>query len=240
MREGAKAFMEATQNPPSGSELGVLLCPGATPTDPDGVWFVVFEYDAAGRVTDSEQNELFPDKLLASLRKGNAAANEARRSRGWGTLEIDAWGQKPFYDPQTHNLTWSIRAHDSNNSQIFNHSVRLLGRGGVLKVELVADPEQLASAVQSLGDVVRTTEFVPGQRYSEWRAGDKVAAYGLTALIAGGAGAAAAKLGLFGKAWKFLLALFVGAWKVIAVAVVGVGAWIGRLFGRKKPPIHGG
>ena len=50
--------------------------------------------------------------------------------------------------------------------------------------------------------------FKPGHRYAEFRAGDKVAAYGLTALVAGGVGAAVAKSGLFAKLWKGIVVGF--------------------------------
>ncbi|MBR0883688.1 DUF2167 domain-containing protein (plasmid) [Bradyrhizobium sp. YCK136] len=47
--------------------------------------------------------------------------------------------------------------------------------------------------------------FNPGQRYFEFRAGDKVAEYGLAALIVGGAAAAAAKSGAFKAFEKFMV-----------------------------------
>ena len=59
-----------------------------------------------------------------------------------------------------------------------------------------------------------------GNRYAEWRPGDKVAEYGLTALVAAGAGAAAVKLGLF----AFLGKLLAKAGKLVVVAVAGLGA----------------
>ena len=57
--------------------------------------------------------------------------------------------------------------------------------------------------------------YSPGFKYAEWRSGDKVAAYGLTALVAGGAGVALAKSGLLVKFWKLI--------------VVGVGAGLAAL-----------
>jgi uncharacterized membrane-anchored protein len=71
--------------------------------------------------------------------------------------------------------------------------------------------------------------FQSGHRYAEYRQGDKVAQYGLAALIAGGAAVGAAKLGLF--AW--LAVFFKKAWKLIVVAVVAVAAGLRRL-------VHGG
>ena len=49
--------------------------------------------------------------------------------------------------------------------------------------------------------------------------GDRVAEYGLTALVAGGVGAAAVKSGLLGKIWKALV-----------FAVLAVGAALKRFF----------
>ena len=63
-------------------------------------------------------------------------------------------------------------------------------------------------------------EFTSGNRYAEFMAGDKVAEYGLTALVAGGAGAALAKSGLLAKMWKAIvlgaIAAFAGLKKVLA------------------------
>jgi uncharacterized membrane-anchored protein len=68
---------------------------------------------------------------------------------------------------------------------------------------------------------------------SEWRQGDRIAEYGLTALVAAGAGAAAVKLGLFAKLGK----LFAKFAKLIIVGVVAIGAFLSKilrgLFGRK-------
>ena len=234
-RAGAKSFMIATENPPSGNEEGVLVCRGAE-SDSAGSdsWFVVFSYDPSGYVKDDEKGKLDADAILASLRSGNDAGNEERRERGWETLTLDGWVRAPYYDSTTHNLTWSTRAHAASTGASVNHSVRLLGRGGVLHADLVLEPEQLESALTRFDDVIAGTEFRAGNTYAEWRAGDKVAEYGLTALVAGGAGAAAMKLGLFGKAWKLLIAFALAAKKLILVLFAGVGAWLKSLFKKKE------
>ena len=136
---------------------------------------------------------------------------------------------------QTHNLTWStIVRGKGTSSQSINHSVRLLGRGGVMHADLVADPAQVGSAVDAFDNILGGYSYVTGQRYSEWREGDKVAAYGLTALIAGGAGVAAAKLGLFGKAWKLILTLPLALKRLVIVVVAAVCAFFKKIFVRKK------
>ena len=228
---GAKKFMEATENTPSGAEVGALSCETATPGNPADPqrWFVIFEYDASGYVKDNEKASLDAAKILASLREGQNEGNVERRRRGWEELEIGGWVRPPYYDEETNNLTWAVSVLASGDTSV-NHSVRLLGRGGVIKADLVSDPAGFELALPTFDGVIENTTFVPGQKYAEWRDGDKVAKYGLTALVAGGAGAAAVKLGLFGKLWKLLLA----SAKLVVVALVAVGAWIKKLFTGKS------
>ena len=227
-KEGATKFLELSQNIPSDQEVGLLLC--ADRADPDGDWFVIYTYDPSGYVKDDEKGHLSADTILTSLQKGTDDGNAERRKRGWPEMHIDGWLRAPYYDEKTHNLTWSFRGGDSNGGKVVNESVRLLGRGGVLQEDLVLNPSQVDSVVPQFDQVVLSTTFVPGSRYSEWKSGDKVAAYGLTALIAGGAGVIAAKSGLLAK----LGALLAGLWKLIAAAFVALSGAIKKLFTRKK------
>ena len=202
----------------------MLICQTApvAPDTSDGEWWVIFSFDPSGYVSDDEKDELDADAILASIKKGSEAANKEREERGWGRFDIVGWVERPYYDSATNNLTWSIDGKDPSETHTVNHSVRLLGRGGVMHVDLVADPVQMATAVPEFNRMLSGFRFKPGHTYAEWREGDRVAAYGLTALVAGGAGAAAMKSGLIGKLWK-----------VIVGALVAVGAGIKRLFGRK-------
>ena len=233
--DGAKQFMEVTQNPPSGAEQGVLLCRGTTATD-SSYWFVIFEYNASGLVRDDDKSRLDQAALLHTIQRGTEAGNEERRRRGWGEIEVIGWQRQPYYDSLTHNLTWATRLRDKGSAgeETINHSVRLLGRGGVMNADLVADPSQAVTAVAAFDSILTDYAFIPGQRYSEWRSGDKVAEYGLTALIAGGAGAAALKLGLFGKLWKVILALVLALKKLVIVVVLAIGGFFKKLFGKRK------
>ncbi len=95
-----------------------------------------------------------------------------------------------------------------------------------MEVDLVADPEMARAAMPAFDSMISTFSYLPGQRYSEWQTGDKVAEYGLIALMAGGAGAVAAKSGLLAKFGKAIIALVVGA-------VAAARAFIGKLFGKR-------
>jgi uncharacterized membrane-anchored protein len=66
---------------------------------------------------------------------------------------------------------------------------------------------------------------VSGQKYSEFKEGDKIAKYGLAALVLGGAGAAALKFGFFQKFWKAIV--FGGA-----ALIAGIGKLWNKITGK--------
>jgi uncharacterized membrane-anchored protein len=212
---GTKRFMELTQNIPGG-ELGVIL-------SPDGQWFVTFEFNPTGYVKDDDKNSIDANGLIAGMKSATARGNEERKRRGWETMTIVGWQQPPRYDTLTNHLTWGIHARAERGGDVINHSVRLLGRGGVMQADLVLSPEHLDETMPQLRALLDGFSFKPGQRYAEFRAGDKVAAYGLAALVAGGVGAAAAKSGLLAKLWKAIVVGF--------LALVGA---IRKMFGKRK------
>ncbi|HEU4993432.1 MAG TPA: DUF2167 domain-containing protein [Gemmatimonadaceae bacterium] len=230
----SKDFLLATENAPSGKEVGVILCqtPGA---DSTSYWFVVFTFDQSGYVKDDEKTTLDPTKILTMIQSGTEAANPERRARGWNELEVLGWERPPYYDSLTHNLTWSTRLREKGaTGESINHSVRLLGRRGVMHVDLVADPKDMATAVAAFDSILTEYSYFTGHTYAEWRPGDKVASYGLTALIATGAGAAAVQLGFFPKIWKFIIGIFLALKKAVIALFVAIGAFFRKKFGKKE------
>lgn len=211
-------MMELNQNPVSGREVGFVA--------PESFeWFAVFEFDEIGYVKDDEREALDGDALLAALRKGTAEANEARKRRGWAPIDVVGWETPPQYNPQTQNLEWATRLR-SEGEYIVNHNTRLLGRRGVMEVSLVCDPEQLAYVLPQFRNVLSGYSFHRGEKYAEFSQGDKIAAVGLAALVTGGAAAAASKTGLLKSLWKMIVA-----------GVAAIGAFISRLFKRKKKTV---
>ena len=218
-----KTFLEETQNIPDGDELGIILR-----ERPDkNYWFAVFSYSESGHVDDGERNSLDATAIMKSLQEGNRIGNQERRERGWTTLTLEGWHQAPFYDTATNNLTWATKL-TSDGDQVINHSVRLLGRTGLMSAQLVDGGDTIDTATTEFNGLLKTYAFNNGQRYAEFKPGDRVAAYGLSALIAGGAGAVAVKTGLFQKLWKVIV---FGAVAVIAA----LKKFIGGLFGKQEP-----
>jgi uncharacterized membrane-anchored protein len=215
-------FYELTQNVRNGNELGVLIAPKD--------WMLFFDYDDVGHVKDDEKGQLDADKLMQSMTAGQDSANEARKKRGWDAMKMQGWATPPHYDEKTHNLKWAFNlssSRDNFKDVWINENIRLLGRSGVVNVTLVTGgPTFKASEAEADQLLATNFNYVAGQKYSEFKAGDKVAKYGLAALVLGGAGVVAAKAGLLANLGIF----FAKAWKVIVVAVLAAGGYLVRLW----------
>jgi uncharacterized membrane-anchored protein len=101
-----------------------------------------------------------------------------------------------------------------------------------MSADLVLDPSQVEATLPEYNLLLDDFSYTSGNKYAEFMKGDKVAGYGLTALIAGGATAVAIKTGLFAKLWKFLAVAVASLWKFLAVIVAGIAAYIRKLFGK--------
>jgi uncharacterized membrane-anchored protein len=197
------------------------------PKEADTGWFVVISYADVGHVNDEDKDTLNSDHfddMLATISQATNDANAERSRRGWTALNVDGWEEPPFYDEDTHHLTWAIRA-SSADGHVVNYNSRILGRAGMLNANMVVDPQTLADAVPAYRTLTKAIIFNSGQRYEEFRQGDRVARYGLIALITGGAAVVAV------KSWGLILKI--GAF--ILVALSAIGAKIRSLFRRKSP-----
>jgi uncharacterized membrane-anchored protein len=222
--EGARKFLELSHNPSSGSELGLIV-----PQSESESWFVLFEFNDSGYVKDDDKSSLDSTKILESIEKNTEDANAERQKHGWHAFHVTGWYTQPYYDSQTNDLTWATNgSEDKGANPAVNYSVRILGRNGTMSVDLVLDPNDLPKTEPRFKALMDGFHFTDGNRYADFVQGDKLAGYGLTALVAGGATAVAIKTGLFAKLWKLIvvaLAAILGAlkklWKKTKTMVSG-------------------
>ncbi|HLT31008.1 MAG TPA: DUF2167 domain-containing protein [Myxococcaceae bacterium] len=217
----ARFILSQMGNQTHGGEMGLVV-----PTDESQQWFIVFEWNGVGYVKDEEKDTLDPDAIFKSLKAADEEGNVWRRENGFPTMTLTHWFEAPHYDPETNHLVWATHYDVEDGSKTVNYNVRMLARRGLMSVTLVEEPHLLEPAMPGARRIFEGLTFKTGSRYAEWKPGDKVATYGLTALVAAGAGAAAVKLGFFGVLMKFLGK----AWKVVAVAVLGLAGAIGKFF----------
>src|SRR5205814_4303057 len=125
--------------------------------------------------------------------------------QGYAAMELIGWAAPPRYDKAAHKLYWAKELKFSGETgNTLNYNIRVLGRRGVLVLNAVAAMLQLPEIEKNTPKILAAIDFNPGNRYADFSeaSGDKVASYGIAALVAGGV---AAKLGLFKGLWIFLL-----------------------------------
>jgi len=211
---------------PQGEVLGMVV-----PAEHDE-WALFFEFHDVGYVSDDDQDEIDAEALLQSYVEGTRAGNEERRRRGFDTLHVTGWFLEPAYDPDTNDLTWAVAAETGSGERLINYDLRILGRDGYTSVTLATDPAAFELTRPEMMRILDSFEYVEGSRYAEFVEGDKLAGFGVAALIGGGAAVAASKVGFFAALGVFLKK----AGKFIAVgaaALIAAGRkLLARLFGR--------
>lgn len=209
----ADDFLRLTENVP-GDIPEQILAPN------DLHWWASVDFSEDGYVKDGE--ELDNDAILTTMRDATEQSNDERRRNGWGELHVVGWRHAPHYDTASKRLEWSLDLKDETGQVSTNFQTRVLGRRGVTNFTLVTGPETLEADVAEFKSVLAGYQFNAGDTYAEYKQGDKVAEYGLAALIVGGGAAVAAKSGLLKALGKFI-------W----VGLAAIGVAVTKLFRRK-------
>ena len=227
--DAKRVLTEAWGNPPTvaASTLGMLFPPGADPLERNG-WGINITFNADGYVKDDEAAKLDYGKMLQQLKEGAARASKKRREQGYPGFDIVGWAAPPHYDAATHKLYWAKELRfDKSPEDTLNYEIRVLGRRGVLAFNAIAAKSRLASVESAMPQVLNFVDFNQGHRYADFKPSvDKVAAYGVGALIVG----VAAKAGLL----KWLIGLLAASWKFLILGFAALGALLKKVFARKK------
>lgn len=198
-------------------------------------WIVTIRYSEEGYVADDEK--LDADNLFKTIKDGTEEANEERKQKGFPALHIKNWTEEPRYEKDVHHVVWGLLAQSesADDPGTVNFNTRILGRKGFAALNLLTTPDQIEADKPAVASLLSVTSFDSGSRYEDFdKKTDKKAEYGLAGLILGGGGLmAAAKIGLFAKAGKIILALILAGKKLIILAVAGAAAAFKRLFGKK-------
>jgi uncharacterized membrane-anchored protein len=220
-------------NPPGSKTLGMIV-PANVNVVSNESWGVVVTYDEDGHVADDEADSIKYDELLKKIQQELVDANPERKKQGYSAMTLVNWAESPHYDKTSHKMYWAQELHtEGSPGNTLNYNIRVLGRKGVLVLNAVASMDQLPTIREEMKTVTAVSEFTPGNRYTDFNSTtDKVAEYGLAALVAGGV---ASKLGLFGKLFALLLAFK----KIIFLGIAAAGTGIYRFFtGRSESKVN--
>ncbi|MGE0239285.1 MAG: DUF2167 domain-containing protein, partial [Parvibaculaceae bacterium] len=199
-------------------------------------WFIEITYTDSGYIKDDDAKSWNADELFKNIKDANEASNKDRSERGFPPLDIVGWVERPAYDAGAHRLVWSILAKDRGTDQAqeatINYNTYALGRRGYFALNLVTGETSIAEDKKHAGTLLTSLDYKPGERYGDFNAAtDRVAEYGLAALIGG---FAAKKLGLLAMVGVFLAKF----WKVILIAFAVAGGGLFKLFRRNNTTPH--
>jgi uncharacterized membrane-anchored protein len=217
-------------NPPGEEDVLGMIFPVAIDPGDRGSWGVVISYEADGYVKDDEAASIDDKDLLKQLQKSLEEQNNQRTQAGYPNIHLIGWAAPPRYNRNTHRLYWAKElSFDNLSANTLNYNIRVLGRRGVLVVNIVAPMERYSEVEGQMPQLIAMVDFTPGNRYTDFtQSNDTVAAYSLIALIAG---SAAAKGGFF----KGFLESIPARKKRPMVGIAALFAFLVRIFRPGKP-----
>ena len=214
-------------NPVMHAPLGMIFPEENSATDG---WGVIIRFEEDGFVEDEDAQTIDYASLLIEMQQDTAEGSEQRVSAGYETVNLVGWAQDPHYDSQTNKLYWAKELQfGSEETSTLNYDVRALGRRGVMSMNAVAGMDQLTEVQGAMEDLIDQVDFNDGHRYGDFDPKmDRIAAYGIGALIAG---KLTAKTGLL----KVLLGILIagkkfGVFILLGALAVGKSLW-GRVTG---------
>ena len=226
-KDDANTLMKIMGNPQNPQRYGIIL-PEA---EEISYWFDV-SYVDSGYIKDDDAKDWDIEKMMDSLREGIDQQNKISQSKSLSEMKVIDWIEQPTYDATQHRLVWSVDLRDrlsySARKIWLNYNTFSLGRKGFISLTLITDSQHMAQYQPMAKDLLASIKFKEGLRYADFDAStDKVAEYGLAALVGG---VAAKKLGLF----AMLGVLFAKFGKFIVLGGIAVLALFKKFFKRDK------
>jgi uncharacterized membrane-anchored protein len=223
-----RVLVDAWRNPPGVAEgvLGMILPANKTPLE--DAWGAIIRFDEDGYVSDEEAAKIDYGAMLKEMQQSTEENSKERVRQGFPGIRLVGWASSPYYDQASHKLHWAkeLEFTDAPEQHTLNYDVRALGRTGVLSLNFIAEMPQLGEIKRVIPAVMAMPEFTVGSRYEDFVPGaDKVAAYGIGALVAG---KVAAKTGLLVLALAFLKK----GWILIFLVAAGAWRYLSRFFRR--------
>jgi uncharacterized membrane-anchored protein len=180
--ELAKKFLERVGGSWDPATQGVVV-----PAGDVGGWIAYIDVVDDGHIMEDDARTLDPAALLAAYRAGLARDNEARVKEGLAAMDAAGWLAEPRYD-EKRLLSSCIAARAAGApTGLVNCATYALGRQGAFKV--IASFAEDEAGKKALGEATALAAVIAydnRKAYADFDpATDKVAPYGLAALVAG-------------------------------------------------------
>jgi uncharacterized membrane-anchored protein len=214
-------------------DLGVALGPG------NGTPELRLQFEPMGAVDDRAGLEE-PIALLARVQQMADADNAQRRRDGRPESQIKVWNQPPAYELAVHRLLFG-ETRSENGQDFAAWRLRLPGRAGVLKLDLLAPADALAALSSQAAVLAAGLSFQADRGLDARQASDKAAPLDLNGLVLDGVFGHPGYGGPSKSSSPVWLWMILSALMAVALGVGAVLIW--RRFqakGGPQPPAGGG
>jgi uncharacterized membrane-anchored protein len=191
---------------------------------------IVFDWQPEGYVSSDDWADVDATAMLRTITEHTATENIEREKRHLSDLTIAGWLKEPTLDRASNTAFWTIEVQDSGKALVNSTALRL-ARQGYERIVWVADKARYGNSTV-LQTMLTANDFPIGTRYVDHATGDKMAGYGVAALVATVAGAKVAKAAGF----VGLLVLLKKAWLIPVVLFGAFRRKIVGFFKRSKAP----
>tara|TARA_A100001015_G_scaffold288931_1_gene360283 strand:+ start:749 stop:1642 length:894 start_codon:yes stop_codon:yes gene_type:complete len=181
------------------------------------------KFNNDGYVKLDDWKDLKPDDLIRQKKENANINNEKRREIGVDLVENVEWIEYPSLDYNSNSVSYSFKVSWSDGSQNMNKFLIILGRNGFSEFEIVSTygiEEEFKAARELSYFLQNNFRYNPQFEYKDYKPGDKVAAYGIAALVATSLGVKGlAKAGgilvALKKFWFILLLPFIFLFRLV-------------------------
>jgi uncharacterized membrane-anchored protein len=190
----------------------------------------LFQHFDEGYVAIDDWAAIDANAMLDGIKAGTEKDNVVRRGAKLREVHVLGWMKQPYLDRANASVYWAINATEGD-TPLVNIVVLRLARSGFEKITWsVEKADYEKSGDKTLDTILAGFVFDPGRRYADHVASDKVAEYGIAALVASFAGIKIAQAAMAGG-FLLLLKKF-GA--IAVVAIGGLGLLLRRLLKKKS------
>ena len=181
------------------------------------------KFNDDGYIKLDDWKDLKPDDLIQEKRENAKINNKDREAIGTALIDDVQWIDYPDLNKDTNSISYSFKVSWSDGEENMNKYLIILGRKGYTEFEIVSlyANENEFNAAKNLSQILQNNfKYNAELEYRDYKPGDKVAVYGVAALVATSLGVKGlAKAGglllALKKFWFILLFPFIFLFKLI-------------------------
>ena len=157
-------------------------------TDQDSYVVNVEKFIGDGYIKGDDWSQVDPDEFLEQLKSASVENNKERLKNGYNTVQDIRWHIKPEFNKDLGYVYYSLIVVFDDGNETYNSTAMVLGREGYTDLTFVFKESIAHLMPNEIDKVVQSFDYNSGVQYSDFKAGDKIAAYGVGALVAGSLG----------------------------------------------------